>query len=129
MRRHPHQLRMLKVGSPNLEDVAEVGEVIEPSDPKEGGAASSAPKGKGHPLDDVPLADLAGGEPLKDDVLKKEAEPPEHLSTHFPKNPFCRICNLAKNTSKRVAHKLQKMMISSICQRKFLDSLQPMMQS
>ena len=36
---------------PNLEDVAEVGEVVEPSDPKEGGAASSAPKGGSHPLD------------------------------------------------------------------------------
>ena len=28
----------------------------------------------------------------------------EHLLTHFPKNPFSRICNFAKNTSKRVAH-------------------------
>ena len=72
---------------PNLEDVAEVGEVVEPSGSKEGGAASGAPKDKGHPLDDVPLADLADGEPLKDDVLKKEAESPspEHMLTHFPK--------------------------------------------
>jgi len=90
---------------PNLEDVAEVGEVVEPSSSKEGRAASGAPKDKGHPLDDVPLADLADGEPLKDDVLKKEAESPEHMLTHFPKNPFCRICNLAKNTSRNVARK------------------------
>ena len=59
---------------PNLEDVAEVGDVSEPSGSKEGGAASGAPGDKGHPLDDVPLADLADGEPLKDEVLKKEAE-------------------------------------------------------
>ena len=36
---------------PNFEDVAEVGEVVEPGDPKEGGAASSAPKRGSHPLD------------------------------------------------------------------------------
>ena len=36
---------------PNLEDVAEVGEVVEPGDPKAGGAASSAPKRGSHPLD------------------------------------------------------------------------------
>ena len=90
---------------PNLEDVAEVGEVVEPSGSKEGGAASGAPGDKGHPLDDVPLADLADGEPLKDDVLKKEAESLEHILTHFPKNPFCRICSLAKNTSRNVARK------------------------
>ena len=90
---------------PNIEDVAEVGEVSEPSGSKEGGAASGAPGDKGHPLDDVPLADLADGEPLKDDVLKKEAESLEHMLTHFPKNPFCRICNVAKNTSRNVARK------------------------
>ena len=27
------------------------------------------------------------------------------MLTHFPKNPFCRICNLAKNTSRNVARK------------------------
>ena len=90
---------------PNLEDVAEVGEASEPSGSKEGGAASGAPGDKGHPLDDVPLADLADGEPLKDEVLKKEAESLEHMLTHFPKNPFCRICNVAKNTSRNVARK------------------------
>eukprot|EP00434_Breviolum_minutum_P041042 symbB.v1.2.036502.t1/scaffold5171.1/size30161/3 len=90
---------------PNLEDVAEVGEVSEPSGSKEGGAASGAPGDKGHPLDDVPLADLADGEPLKDEVLKNEAESLEHMLTHFPKNPFCRICNVAKNTSRNVARK------------------------
>ena len=36
---------------------------------------------------------------------QEKTEPAEHLPTHFPKNPFCRICNLVKNTSKRVAHK------------------------
>ena len=90
---------------PNLADVAE--DVVEekPAESEQGGAASSAPKGDSHPLDDVPLADLADGEPLKADALKKEAETPEHMLTHFPKNPFCRICNIAKNTSRKVAHK------------------------
>ena len=87
---------------PDLRDVEEAGEPVES---KEGGAASSAPKDGSHPLDDVPLADLADGEPPKDDVLRKEAESPEHMLTHFPKNPFCKICNVAKNTSRRVAHK------------------------
>ena len=78
---------------PNLADVAE--DVVEekPVESEQGGAAPSAPKGDSHPLDDVPLADLADGEPLKVDALKKEAETPEHMLTHFPKNPFCRICN------------------------------------
>lgn len=86
----------------DLEDNAEVGEVVEPSGSKEGGVASGAPKDKDHPLDDVPLGDLADGEPLKNHVFNKKAESPEHMLTHFPKNPFCRICNLAKNTSRDV---------------------------
>ena len=90
---------------PNLADVVEdiVGE--KPAESEQGGAASSAPKGDSHPLDDVPLADLADGEPPQEDALWEEAESPEHMLTHFPKNPFCRICNIAKNTSKKVAHK------------------------
>ena len=82
---------------------------------------------KGHPLDDVPLADLADGEPLKDEVLKKEAESLEHMLTHFPKNPFCRICNLAKNTSRNVARKPDSKDDDFIDhQKKSLNSLQPM---
>ena len=99
----PHQLLMLKARI--LKTLRKLGEVSEPSGSKEGGAASGAPGDKGHPLDDVPLADLADGEPLKDEVLKKEAESLEHMLTHFPKNPFCRICNVAKNTSRNVARK------------------------
>ena len=90
---------------PNLADVAEDAVEEKPAESEQGGAAPSAPKGDSHPLDDVPLADLADGEPLKADALKKEAETPEHMLTHFPKNPFCRICNIAKNTSRKVAHK------------------------
>ena len=90
---------------PNLADVVEeiVGE--KPPESEQGFAAPSAPTGGSHPLDDVPLADLADGEPPKEDALRKEAESPEHMLTHFPKNPFCRICNIAKNTSRKVAHK------------------------
>ena len=90
---------------PNLADVAEESVEAKPVESDHRGAASSAPKGDSHPLDDVPLADLADGEPPKEDALRKEAESPEHMLTHFPKNPFCRICNIAKNTSRKVAHK------------------------
>ena len=31
--------------------------------------------------------------------------PRGHLRTHFPKNPFCKICSVAKTTSARVAKK------------------------
>ena len=90
---------------PNLADVVEESLEVKPVESDQRGAASSAPKGDSHPLDEVPLADLADGEPPKEDVLRREAESTEHMLTHFPKNPFCRICNIAKNTSRKVAHK------------------------
>ena len=34
-----------------------------------------------------------------------EAKSVKHLLTHFPKNPFCRVCSLAKTTSMKVARK------------------------
>ena len=43
--------------------------------------------------------------PSKEEALRAEAVSAEHLRTHFPKNPFCKICTLAKTTSMRVSHK------------------------
>ena len=43
--------------------------------------------------------------PFKEDALEAEAISPEHLRTHYPKNPFCRICNISKSASMRVARK------------------------
>ena len=73
---------------PYLPGAGEVVEEVRLVESMEGGAASSASKGDVHPLGDVPLADLADGEPPKEDVLRKEAESLEHLMTHYPKNPF-----------------------------------------
>ena len=41
----------------------------------------------------------------KEERLRAEAVSEEHLRTHFPKNPFCKICSVAKATSARVAKK------------------------
>ena len=67
------------------------------------GAGDAAPKH--HDMDDKLLVELGEGVPFKEDALKAEAISPEHLRTHFPKNPYCRICNISKNTSMRVARK------------------------
>ena len=91
-----------------MAEVAEAGsaeDVAEPSDPHdvvtEEGAAPSAPS---HPLDDKLLVELGDGIPLKDEVLKKEATSLEHLLTHYPKNPYCPLCHIAKDTAMRVSH-------------------------
>ena len=64
-----------------------------------------APPVPPHRDDEVPLAELADGEPSDERVLRAAANSPEHLRSHFPKNPFCRICAIAKNTAARVARK------------------------
>ena len=64
-------------------------------------ASASEPK---HPLDDKLLVELGVGEPPKDELLKKQATSPEHLRTHFPKNPYCPLCHIAKDTAMRVSH-------------------------
>ena len=46
-----------------------------------------------------------GGELRDEPRLWAGASSPEHQRTHFPENPFCKICNIAKNTSMRVARK------------------------
>ena len=75
--------------------------VPEPVEDAAGPASASEPK---HPLDDKLLVELADGEPPKDEVLKLQATSPEHLRTHFPKNPYCPLCHIAKDTAMRVSH-------------------------
>ena len=41
----------------------------------------------------------------REDRLRAEATSEKHLRTHFPKNPYCKICSVAKTTSARVAKK------------------------
>ena len=70
-------------------DVAPLEDVADVAPPQ--GAASSAPEhsrvSDKHPLDDKLLKDLADGDPTKERELKRAASAPEHLRSHFPKNP------------------------------------------
>jgi hypothetical protein len=95
------------------EDVARMAEVeayIMGDDPPPGGShdvpaeGAAEPTTPSHPLDSKLLVELGEGEPFKDDVLKKEATSIEHLLTHYPKNPYCFLCHIAKDTAMRVSH-------------------------
>ena len=95
------------------EDVARLAEVAEADSPEDAAAPSSphasvpegaAPSAPPHPLDDKLLVELGDGIPIKDEVLKKEATSLEHLLTHYPKNPYCPLCHIAKDTAMRVSH-------------------------
>ena len=95
------------------EDVARLAEVAEADSPEEAAASNSphasvpegaAPSAPPHPLDDKLLVELGDGIPIKDEVLKKEATSLEHLLTHYPKNPYCPLCHIAKDTAMRVSH-------------------------
>ena len=93
---------------------------VEPPSPtfselfEEGAATSARAPKKPEPSaavdleDDKPLIDLVDPKslkPSKRETLTAEAKSAKHLLTHFPKNPFCRICSLAKTTSMKVAKK------------------------
>ena len=102
--------------APPLEDVAEAdapeapiaegaADSAPPEPMPEAVAEGAAPSAPPHPLDDRLLVELGEGVPFREDVLRKEADSDEHKRTHFPKNPFCKLCNIAKNTSMRVARK------------------------
>ena len=64
-------------------------------------AAEEAPP----PEDELPLIAFGDGDPTHDTALKEQAKSPEHMRSHFPKNPFCKVCSISKTTSARVAHK------------------------
>ena len=95
------------------EDVARLAEVAEAESPDEPAASSgsrdglpegAAPSAPTKSLDDKLLVELGDGVPFKDDVLKKEATSPQHWLTHYPKNPYCPLCHIAKDTAMRVSH-------------------------
>ena len=64
-------------------------------------AAEEAPP----PEDELPLIAFGDDDPTHDTALKEQAKSPEHMRSHFPKNPFCKVCSISKTTSARVAHK------------------------
>ena len=77
-----------------------------PVPPPVGAPPVPAPAVPEHPDDERRLVDFAEGGELRDEPrLRAEDSSPEHQRTHFPKNPFCKICNIAKNASMRVARK------------------------
>ena len=59
-----------------------------------------------HPDDDKTLLEIADveldGTP---EALKAAAFEEPHILTHYPKNPYCPVCQISKSTSKRVARK------------------------
>ena len=59
-----------------------------------------------HPDDDKTLLEIADveldGAP---EALKAAAFEEPHILTHYPKNPYCPVCQISKSTSKRVARK------------------------
>ena len=70
-----------------------------PVPPPVGAPPAPAPAVPEHPDDERRLVDFAEGGELRDEPrLRAKASSPEHQRTHFPKNPFCKICNIAKNT-------------------------------
>ena len=86
---------------PMLKPSDDIGAVVQPDGkiklvPLARGAAEGAPPKDSKP--DKPP-------PSKEEALRAEAVSAEHLRTHFPKNPFCKVCTLAKTTSMRVSHK------------------------
>ena len=105
----PAEVRGDDLPEPSLADPMDAANLDDVAVPSLEGAAPSAPqaepKSDKHPLDDKLLADLADGDPTKERELRRAAEAPEHLRSHFPKNPFCKICRIAKDTSMRVSRK------------------------
>ena len=65
---------------------------------KEGGETPVIPA---HPDDKRPLVELADGEPSSEVELRKEAASSQHLLTHFPKNPYCKVCSMSSTRAAR----------------------------
>ena len=87
----------------DLPSPSDVDEILDPEPVEDAAGPASASEPK-HPMDDKLLVELGDGEPPKDEVLKQQATSPEHLRTHFPKNPYCPLCHIAKDTAMRVSH-------------------------
>ena len=90
-------------GGSDLPSPSELDEILDPEPVEDAAGPPSASEPK-HPMDDKLLVELGDGEPPKDEVLKQQATSPEHLRTHFPKNPYCPLCHIAKDTAMRVSH-------------------------
>ena len=90
-------------GGSDLPSPSELDEILDPEPVEDAAGPASASEPK-HPMDDKLLVELGDGEPPKDEVLKQQATSPEHLRTHFPKNPYCPLCHIAKDTAMRVSH-------------------------
>ena len=90
-------------GGSDLPSPSELDEILDPEPVEDAAGPSSASEPK-HPMDDKLLVELGDGEPPKDEALKQQATSPEHLRTHFPKNPYCPLCHIAKDTAMRVSH-------------------------
>ena len=77
----------------------------------EGPAADAPPDGAGALDDDERSGELLHGNDSEDKVpgrvikLRDQAMSLEHRLFHFPKNPFCDICNQARMLSRRVRRK------------------------
>ena len=82
-------------GGSDLPSPSELDEILDPEPVEDAAGPPSASEPK-HPMDDKLLVELGDGEPPKDEVLKQQATSPEHLRTHFPKNPYCPLCHIAK---------------------------------
>ena len=78
----------------------------EPPPAAEEPVASGLPKAP-DPDNAILLKDLAGlapNERKKILILKDEVISPKHLRSHFPKNPWCRLFQIAKTTFMWVSH-------------------------
>ena len=90
-------------GGSDLPSPSELDEILDPEPVEDAAGPASASEPK-HPMDNKLLVELGDGDPPKDEVLKQHATSPEHLRTHFPKNPYCPLCHIAKDTAMRVSH-------------------------
>ena len=87
-------------------DPVVAGDVARSSEATAPGAEEVVPRAPPHPDDDKTLLELLDSDLEGSDFeLKKAAFEEPHILTHFPKNPFCPTCRIAKTTSMRTSHK------------------------
>ena len=76
--------------------------------PPDTGSAADAPPGVGdveHPVEIESRDDSEGEVPGRVMKLRDQVMTIEHRLFHFPKNPFCDVCNQARMLSRRVRRK------------------------